>query len=199
MELTMNDLVSVATAAAGPFGWSSKYVDLLVTATGAVFRSEGLDESSSTLDVAVASVLEQTQRLAAVRAAQGASPRTISSYVAAWKRLAAVAREWVRAERPEAGEPFWTKVAEDLADTRVRRLVGRTRSTGAVPSRASADLEVNLRIRLADGSQARVQMPAHAGERDVLAVIAALTNHALRHGQDRSVSSNDVGENDVQG
>lgn len=199
MELTMNDLVGVATAAAGPFGWSSKYVDLLVTATGAVFRSEGLDESSATLDVMLGSVLEQTRRLTAVRSAQGASPRTISSYVAAWKRLAAVAREWVRADRPQPGDPFWTKVAEDLADTRVRRLVGRTRATGAVPVARLDDLEIDLRIRLADGSQARVQMPAHAGERDVLAIISALTNHRLRHGKDRDVLKDETGELDDEG
>jgi len=198
MELTMNDLVGVATAAAGPFGWSSKYVDLLVTATGAVFRSEGLDESSATLDVMLGSVLEQTRRLTAVRSAQGASPRTISSYVAAWKRLAAVAREWVRADRPQPGDPFWSKVAEDLADTRVRRLVGRTRAAGAVPVARLDDLEIDLRIR-ADGSQARVQMPAHAGERDVLAVIAALTNHALRHGKERNTPKGEVRDSDDEG
>jgi hypothetical protein len=189
----MDELVKVATTAGKAFSWSQKYADLLITSAGAVFRNEELDESRAKIDVGLAAVLEQSERLKRERQAQGASPRTISSYVAAWKRLATVARAWAEADRPGGDDPFWTKVATDLADTRVRRLVGRSRPGGATPVSPVADSVVEMRIRVSSG-YALVTLPIPLSERDVLSVINTVSSYGLRHAD--PVSSEDAVDED---
>jgi hypothetical protein len=177
----MDELVVVAASAGKAFNWSQKYVDLLATSAGAVFRSEQLVEGWDSIDVDLVSVLEQSARLKLERQAHGSSPRTISSYVSAWKRLATVARAWSDAGRPASDDPFWAQVAIDLADTRVRRLVGRSRPDGAVAlSSAMAESVVEIRFKLS-GGDAALTLPTHFTERDVLDVIKGVAAYGVRH------------------
>ncbi len=79
MAVSMGELVKIASTAAQHFGWGQRHVDQLVTASGALFRAEGIDESNGVIEVDLGAVFGQVQRLTAERAAIGASARIISS------------------------------------------------------------------------------------------------------------------------
>ena len=196
MVVSMGELVKIASTAAPHFGWGQRYVDQLVTASGAIFRAEGIDESDGVIEVDPGAVFGQVQRLTAERTAIGASARTISSYVTAWKRIAGIARAWTGAGRPAADDPFWARVASEMADTRVRRLVGRSRGGGAAASMAALGdhTPTVFNVRCGDGSEARLELPSHMTERDALAVIAVVSQHALRSRQRGGNSTEDSEE-----
>jgi hypothetical protein len=179
----MPELVKVASSAGRSFGWTSNYVDVLITAAGAVFKAVRLDEASDAIDVSTVAVGEQIERLVSERTAQGASPRTIASYTTAWKRLAAVTRAWAEGGKSDSVAD-WDALAVRMADTRVRR----KRSSHAQPTDPSGiqpSTMTELTVDLLDGRTATLALPEHLHEREVLAIIAVVTQHGLRRGKIR--------------
>ena len=176
----MSELMDVATNAAPSFGWSKKYVEQLATSAGAIFKTEGLDESSDTISIDLEAVLLQTAAFAQRRNREGASPRTISSYMAAWKRLAQVAREWDDAGRPAAGDPFWDEIGTRLADRRVRRLAGRQNLSGEKPTVLTPEKSEIFKVWLDGYRSATIELPNDLEEGDVLKVLSAVLEHSSK-------------------
>jgi hypothetical protein len=180
--LTARDLVGFAERMAGPMAWSPRYVDLLATVVGAVFRTGGLDEDADRVAVDRDSVDRQIQAIERHYVRDGKTTRTGRTYGLAWKRLARLAELWTRVRNTPDETAFWSTIGEQR-DARVQR---RTRlpdhpitpSLPASTNRGEAGAKIRTRsihVDLTIGTF-RLKIPAELSPRDAAILISAIAD-----------------------
>ena len=174
-DFTSRDLILVLDEAGTAFGWSRAYMAVMATSIGAAFAALGLDESKDSIIVAPADVVDQMAKITESSASLGRAPATGRSYATTWRRLATIAYRWRLEGGAEPGSAFWSR-AEDLRDTRPRRLTAKKPSSHHWLAPPGRDTASTLRVDLSTG-QAIVELPEGTTAEDLVTLVSALMAH----------------------
>jgi hypothetical protein len=162
-ELSIKELVAFIERLGPELEWSSRYVDLVATTSGAVFRGLGLDESRDGILIGPSVLTLQLQELEHDLLQRGRSESTITTYTTTWKRISEIAGDWIAVRGTSAEDEFWESV-HTRRDSRPRRRTTRTKSPSAT-DRVFSNLDSPASTRLRFESVYDMYDPDGTGER----------------------------------
>jgi len=174
-DFTSRDLIRVLDEAGTAFGWSRAYMAVMATSCGAAFTALGLDESKDPISVAPADVADQMAKITESSVSLGRAPATGRSYATTWRRLATIAHRWRRDGGAEPDSDFWSR-AEDLRDTRPRRLTAKSPGSHSWLAPPGRDTPNTLHVALNSG-EATVELPEGTTAEDMVTLVSAILAH----------------------
>ena len=116
-SVSIKELVYLIEQFGPKLGWSSRYIDLAATTSGAVFRSLDLDERRDVISIGPSVMPSQLEALTSDLRARKLSDSTISTYTATWKRISEIGGAWAVAVEAGQEDQFWDEV-EKYRDAR---------------------------------------------------------------------------------
>lgn len=170
-KLTIKEFVYFIERLGPQLGWSSRYVDLVVTTAGAVFRGLELDESRDIILIGPTVLESQLSALKLDLRNRGLSESTVRTYTTTWRRTSEFAGDWIAVRGTSDEDEFWENV-HTRRDSRTRRRNTRTRTPSATdgtftdpesPSSTRPRFESVYQAYDPDGTGERIEVPLDDG------------------------------------